>query len=448
MPLADEQGDAAPPVPTSDMRALAREIFLDTLAECSVAAAFQRNVEYDHGVLRIGEDLYNLDSYTRVFTVAIGKAAHTMTDALVAQVGGRVEGVVVAPTEPAHYLHRFTYFKGGHPLPTQESVSAARHILRELQHLNEFALVIFLISGGGSALAESPLYESISLEDLVKTYDVLVHSGAPIREINAIRKHLSSLKGGRMAAAAAPAHQASVLISDVPENALDALASGPTMPDLSTTDDCYRIAAKHGLIEGLPASVRELFQHNALEETPKPDDWVFVRSRWWPILSSATSAKAAATKAAALGFAVEIDNSCDDWDYAQAADHLLARLKELRRGASRVCLISAGEVVVRVTGKPGVGGRNQQFALYCADKIAGQNVTVLSAGTDGIDGNSRAAGAIVDGSTMERARRQELDPTQALARFNAYPILEKLGDAVITGPTGNNVRDLRILLAS
>ena len=448
MPLADEQGDTAPPAPTSDMRALAREIFLDTLAECSVPAAFQRNVEYDHGVLRIGEDLYNLDSYSRVFVVAIGKAAHSMTNALVAQVGGRVEGVVVAPTEPAHYLHRFTYFKGGHPLPTQESVSAARFILRELHHLNEFALVIFLISGGGSALAESPLYESISLEDLVQTYRTLVHSGAPIKEINAIRKHLSSLKGGRMSAAAAPAHQVSVLISDVPENSLDALASGPTMPDLSMTEDCYRIAAKYGLIRDFPPRVREFFQHNALEETPKPDDWVFVRSRWWPILSSATSAKAAATKAAALGFAVEIDNSCDDWDYVQAADHLLARLKELRRGASRVCLISAGEVVVRVTGIPGVGGRNQQFALYCADKIAGQNVTVLSAGTDGIDGNSQAAGAVVDGSTMERARRQDLDPTQALARFNAYSIFEKLGDAVVTGPTGNNVRDLRILLAS
>ena len=161
----------------------------------------------------------------------------------------------MAPTEPAHYLHRFTYFKGGHPLPTQESVSAARFILRELHHLNEFALVIFLISGGGSALAESPLYESISLEDMVQTYQILVHSGAPIKEINAIRKHLSSLKGGRMAAAAAPAHQASVLISDVPENALDALASGPTMPDLSTTEDCYRIAAKYGLIRDLPPSV-------------------------------------------------------------------------------------------------------------------------------------------------------------------------------------------------
>jgi glycerate 2-kinase len=447
MPLADEQGDAAPPSQTSNTRALAREIFLDTLAECSVPAAFQRNLEYDHGVLRIGEDLYNLDAYSRVFVVAIGKAAHTMTDALVGEVGGRVEGVVVAPTEPAHYLHRFTYFKGGHPMPTQESVTAARHILRELQHLNEFALVIFLISGGGSALAETPLYESISLEDLVQTYHTLVHSSAPITEINAIRKHLSAVKGGRLAATAAPAHQISILISDVPENALDALASGPTMPDSSTTEDCYRIAAKHGLIQDLPPSVRELFQHNALEETPKADDWVFVRSRWWPILSSATAAKAAASKAAALGFAVEIDNSCDDWDYGQAADHLLARLKELRRGASRVCLISAGEVVVRVAGKPGVGGRNQQFALYCAEKIVAQDITVLSAGTDGIDGNSKAAGAVVDGSTIERAREQKLDSAEALARFNAYTIFEKLGDAVITGPTGNNLRDLRILLA-
>ncbi len=447
MPLADEQGDAAPPAPTSDTRTLAREIFLDALADCSVAAAFQRNVEYDHGVLRIGEDLYNLDAYSRVLTVAIGKAAHTMAEALAGQIGSRAQGVIVAPTPPEHYLHRFTYFQGGHPLPNQESVAAARHILRELQHLNEFALVVFLISGGGSALAESPLYESITLDDLVQTYQALVHSGAPIAEINVIRKHLSSVKGGRMAAAAVPAHEVSILISDVPENAIDSLASGPTMPDSSTAEDCYRIAAKYGLIPRFAPSVRELFQHNALEETPKSDDPAFVRARWWPILSSATAAKAAATKAAALGFAVEIDNTCDDWDYADAADHLLARLRELRRGASRVCLISAGEIVVRVAGAPGVGGRNQQFALYSADKIAGQNITVLSAGTDGIDGNSQAAGAVVDGSTIERARQQDLDPAKALAQFNAYSIFEKLGDAIITGPTGNNVRDLRILLA-
>jgi hydroxypyruvate reductase len=244
-----------------------------------------------------------------------------------------------------------------------------------------------------------------------------------------------------------PAHQVSIMISDVPENALDSLASGPTMSDSSTTSDCHRIAEKYGLIERYPASVRVLFQRDALEETPKSDDPAFVRARWWPILSSATAVKAAATKAAALGYAVEIDNSCDDWEYDHAADHLLARLKELRRGASRVCLISAGEVVVRVTRKPGIGGRNQQFALYCADKIAGENVAALSAGTDGIDGNSEAAGAVVDGSTMRRAREQKLNSAEALARFDAYSIFEKLGDAVITGPTGNNVRDLRILLA-
>ncbi|HLH08977.1 MAG TPA: DUF4147 domain-containing protein [Terriglobales bacterium] len=447
MPLADEQGDPIPPVLTPNSRELARQIFLDTLAECSVGAAFQRNIEYDHGVLRVVEDLYNLEAYSRVFVVAIGKAAHSMTKALASQIGERLEGVVVAPAQPDHYLHKLTYFQGGHPLPNEESVAAARHILRELQHLHAYALAIFLISGGGSALAENPLYDSISLSDLLETYRLLVHSGAPIAEINTIRKHLSAIKGGRLALAAYPAHQVSILISDVPENALDSLASGPTMPDSTTTELCYEIAAKYKLTERFPHSVQELFKDRALEETPKSDDPAFVRSRWWPILSEATAAKAAAAKAAALGFAVEIDNSCDDWDYAQAADHLLGRLKDLRRGASKVCVVSTGEVVVNIPGKAGVGGRNQQFALYCAEKISGQNIAVLSAGTDGVDGNSQAAGAVVDGSTLERAKAQSLNAATNLAQFNAYPFFEKLEDAVITGPTGNNVRDLRILLA-
>lgn len=447
MPLADQQGDIAPPSPNSNMREVAREIFVDALTQSSVEAAFERTVEYDHGVLRIGDDLYNLDNYSRIFAVAIGKAAHAMAEALSKQIGGRLDGVIVAPRQPEHYLHRFTYFQGGHPLPNEESVGAARFILRELDHLNEYALAIFLISGGGSALAESPLYESISLDDLIQTYQVLVHSGAPIAEINAIRKHLSAIKGGRMAQSAYPAHQVSILISDVPENALDSLASGPTMPDSTTTEDCYALAAKYGMVSRFPPSVRELFQQRSLEETPKSDDPAFVRARWWPILSGATAAKATAVRAAALGFAVEIDNTCDDWDYSQAADHLLARLKELRRGASRVCLISSGEVVVRVPGKFGVGGRNQQFAVYCAAKIAGEKIVVFSAGTDGIDGNSAAAGAVVDGTTMERAKEQNLDPALSLAQFNAFPMFEKLGDAVVIGPTGNNLRDLRILLA-
>jgi hydroxypyruvate reductase len=250
-----------------------------------------------------------------------------------------------------------------------------------------------------------------------------------------------------MATAAPYAQHLSIMVSDVPDNALDSLASGPTLPDSTTVEDCYAIAQRYQLLPMLPASVRELFERHALDETPKQDDPAFLRSRCWPVLSNASAQKDAAAAAAEHGFAVEIDNSCDDQDYKQAADHLLKKVRKLREGVSRVCLISGGEVTVRVEGEAGTGGRNQQFALYCAEKIAGEKLAVLSAGTDGIDGNSPAAGAIVDGTTLARARALGKDPIAALARFDAHPLFESLGDAVTTGPTGNNVRDLRILLA-
>jgi glycerate 2-kinase len=294
-------------------------------------------------------------------------------------------------------------------------------------------------------VVEKPVDSEISLADLVATYKALVLSGAPIAEINTVRKHLSAVKGGRMARAAQGAQQVSILVSDVPDNALDALASGPTMPDSSTAEDCYRIAREQNLLTDFPASVRELFERRALEETPKRNDPAFARSRCWTVLSNATAERAAAGAAAERGFAVEIDHSCDDWDYARAADYLLDRIRRLQREVARACIISGGEVTVKVSGAAGVGGRNQHFALYCAQKIAGENLTVLSAGTDGIDGNSLAAGAVADGTTLERARVFGLDPERHLSEFNAYPFFEKLSDVINTGPTGNNVRDLRIL---
>jgi glycerate 2-kinase len=236
------------------------------------------------------------------------------------------------------------------------------------------------------------------------------------------------------------------MISDVPENALDALASGPTMPDSSTVEDCYAIAQRYDLLRHFPASVRELFAQRALEETPKPGDPVFANSRWCVLLSNATAEKAAVERVRSLGFSVEVDDRCDDWDYMPAADYLLDKLRALRRKAARACVVSGGEVTVKVT-NGGIGGRNQQFALYCATKIAGENVAVLSAGTDGIDGVSPAAGAVVDGTTLARAEQRGLSPARALNRFDAFPLFEALGDAILTGPTGNNVRDLRVLLA-
>jgi hydroxypyruvate reductase len=218
------------------------------------------------------------------------------------------------------------------------------------------------------------------------------------------------------------------------------------MPDSTSVEDCYRIAENHGLLQQLPHSTRELFERRALEETPKSDDQAFCRSRWWTILSNQTAVEQASAAAERAEFVVHVDNSCDDWDYERAADYLLKRLRELRKESERVCLISGGEVTVKVT-NGGVGGRNQHFALACARKIAGENITVLSAGTDGVDGNSSAAGAVVDGTTVQRAQAKGLDASAALKKFDAYPFFGALGDTIETGPTGNNLRDLRVLLA-
>ena len=429
------------------MRRLAREIFDHSLAECSIPTAFGRHLRYGNGNLHIGEEIYELSTFARVVAISIGKAGHSMAEALcnIAPVG--ISGIVACPTTPPSPVVGFQYFHGGHPLPNQDSLRAGSAILEFLVALPERSLVLFLISGGASAVAELPISPALTLSDVVETYRALVHSGAPIAEINAIRKHLSAIKGGRMAQAATAATQVSLLISDVPDDALDALASGPTLPDSTTVSDCYAIAERHDMRSHFPEHVRAMFDGKNLQETPKQGDPAFRNCRYITILSNQTAVSAAAERATLHGFAATIDNSCDDWDYAKAADYLLRRLRELPQPSTPVCLISGGEVTVTVGDKSGAGGRNQQFALYCAQKIEGEAITVLSAGTDGIDGNSPAAGAVVDGSTVSRARERGLDPAAALSHFDAFPILESIGDAIVIGPTGNNVRDLRILLA-
>jgi hydroxypyruvate reductase len=425
----------------------AREIFRYALAEASIDRAFARHLHCERGVLRICEDLYDLQAYSRVLVISIGKAGHTMVEALTKHVGeSSLEGIVASSVEPSTQVRGFRYFRGGHPTPNAESIHAANAIRKLLEAQTAASLVIFMISGGGSSIVEQPIDDEISLDDLVTTYRALVLSGAPIAEVNAIRKHLSAVKGGRLARAAFPAQQVSLLVSDVPDNTPDALASGPTMPDSTSVEDCYRIAEKHGLLLQFPPSTRELFERRALEETPKSDDQAFYRSRWWTILSNQTALEHASAAAERAGFAVHVDNSCDDWDYTRAAEYLLQRLRELRKESPRVCVISGGEVTVKVT-NGGIGGRNQQFALAFAEKIAGENITVLSAGTDGIDGNSPAAGAVADGTTVSRAKLKGLDADEALRKFNAYSFFKALDDLIEIGPTGNNVRDLRILLA-
>ena len=429
-----------------EMRESARAIFLRALADASIEKGFARHVHCERGILRVCDDLYDLHSYSRVLVISLGKAGHTMVEALALQAGESLEGIVASSVSPGEQLRGFRYFRGGHPTPNAESIQAATAMLRAVNAQAASALVIFLVSGGGSSIVEKPSDDEISLDDLIATYRALVHSGAPIAAINAVRKHLSAVKGGRLAQAAYPAQQVSLLVSDVPDGTPDALASGPTMPDSTTVEDCYRIAEKYELLKKFPALTRELFERHALDETPKSDDPAFVRARWWTVLSNQSAIEEASAAAERAGFFVNVDNSCDDWDYARAAEYLLGRVRELRKQFSPVCLISGGEVTVKVE-NGGVGGRNQQFVLACAEKIAGENIAVLSAGTDGVDGNSSAAGAVVDGSTAERSREQGWDVRAALERFDAYPLFSAIGDSLETGPTGNNLRDLRILIA-
>src|SRR5579859_2204171 len=438
--------DPATEAQFQSMRESARAIFRTALAEASISKGFERHVHFEHGVLRVCEDLFLLDSYSNVLVVSLGKAGHTMVEALTAQVGRSLKGIVASSVEPSSQVHGFRYFLGGHPTPNAESIQAASAMLRALEAQPASALVIFLLSGGGSSIVEKPIDDDISLDDLIATYRALVHSGAPIAEINAVRKHLSAVKGGRLALAASPAQQVSLFVSDVPDQTPDALASGPTMPDSTSIDDCYRIAEKYELLRQFPQSTRELFERHALDETPKSDDPAFHNARWWTILSNQTAVEEASLAAERSGFFARVDNSCDDWDYQKAADYLLKKIRELRQQCSPVCLISGGEVTVKVS-DGGIGGRNQQFALACAEKIVGENITVLSGGTDGVDGNSPAAGAVVDGSSAQRASEQGLDVRGALAKFDAYPLFRAIGDAIEIGPTGNNLRDLRILLA-
>ena len=440
----------------NDSKQIARDIFEYALKQTSVSFAFAKHVAYERGILRVSEDLYELNAFARVLVIAFGKAAHTMTEALAGQLGSRAQGIIAAPAaalEGVSQVPRFRYFAAGHPTPNEESVKAARAALQSIAALTDRALVIYLISGGGSSLLEQPIDDEISLADLKATYAALVNCGAPIAEINAVRKHLSAVKGGRLThavdATAPGSQQVSIMISDVPDHALDSLASGPTMPDSTTVEQCYDLAARYSLRKSFPQSVTELFDQRALAETPKKEDPCFRNSRWWTVLSNQEALRAAAIKASEHGYAVDIDNSCDDQDYAKAADYLLDKVRKLRRGASRVCLISGGEVTVTVGNDAGTGGRNQQFALYCAGKIASERITVLSGGTDGIDGNSQAAGAVVDGHTLEQFSLQGggQSLTSVLKRCDSGPVLKKLGASIVTGPTGNNLRDLRILLA-
>jgi len=309
--------------------------------------------------------------------------------------------------------------------------------------------VFYLLSGGGSALSERPLDPSTTLVDVQQLNQALVTCGAPIDAINTVRRHLSAIKGGRLALAAGPATKITIAVTDVPVGKDAALASGPTLPDPTMIGDVERIFADFDLRERFPASVRKWLESGLMPETPKPGHPAFANAHFTLLLGMDDLFHAAHHSLEAYGYACCCDNVTDDWPVEKAAGYLLAQLEswQSENSGQRVAIIADGELASPVTGN-GVGGRNSAFVLSCVERIARRNVVVLSAGTDGIDGNSPAAGAVADGETLARARSLGLEPGTAFRQSDGYNFFAQLDDAIVTGPTGNNLRDLRILLTS
>jgi glycerate 2-kinase len=427
-----------------------RDIFREALDSIDVRSVFARTVSCEQGLLRIADLRYQLADFRRVLLICLGKAAVPCAEVVGSALASctiPVEAIVVGPGE-MHNLPRTTKrWKGSHPVPDASAREAAHEILAALQGTSTSDLVLFLISGGASAMVELPLEPSLTTEEIADFYRALVHSGLNIVEMNTLRKHLSAVKGGRLAEAAKNATKCTLLIADVREGMEDVIGSGPSLPDPSTREQCFELMGRAELRASVPVRIRAFLESVELPETPKSDAPCFTHAHSHVILSTEAMLLAAAEACHQRGFHVVINNRCDDWDYRAAADFLLERLDELSAEYPRIALLSGGEVLVGVGEHAGIGGRNQQFALYCATKlnmIQATDTAVLSAGSDGVDGNSPAAGAVVDSTTIDRAGEHVQG---ALDRFDTYPLLAGLCDAVITGPTGNNVRDLRILIA-
>lgn len=432
------------------MKQTAQRIFHSTLAAIDIRATLTRKLAREGSNIHAGHAVFDLSDFREIVAIAYGKASVAMAEGLneILEPDFHAEGILVAPVAPARGLRGWKTFVGGHPVPNAESFAAGRAILDRLARCDERTMVIFLISGGGSSLVEQPLDPAVTIEDFQKLHAALVSCGAPIEEINAVRKHVSATKGGRLAAAAPRSTKLTFAISDVPVGEESALASGPTLPDPTTADDAQRIVNKYGLLQKLPLSLRSQFEVHRLPETPKSGDPAFARAHFELLLGEHDLTHAAHHACEAAGYVCLCDNSTDNWPIEKAAEHLLALLHmHLAANPGKcVAVVATGEVSSPVNGD-GIGGRNSAFALACVEKIADKRITVLSAGTDGIDGNSPAAGAAADGDTLTRARRAHLKPEDFQRRSDAHSFFAQLGDAIVTGPTGNNLRDLRILLA-
>src|SRR6202045_3603603 len=399
-----------------DLKQSALQIFRETLAAIDIPATMRRKLAREDSRIHLGGAMLDLAPYERICAVAIGKASVEMACGLTELLSPayRTEGIVVTPSLAKSAPSGFRAIVAGHPVPNEGSFAAGRAILEMLAATDERTLIFFLISGGGSALVEQPLDPAVSLADMQALNRLLVSCGASIDEMNAVRKHLSAVKGGRLAAAASAAMKITLAITDVPDGRESALASGPTLPDPTTAADACNVVKRYGLLTKLPASIRARFEDpESIPETPKAGHSAFRHSVFQLLLRRDDLFHPAHHAAEAAGFVTFCDNTTDDWPIERATDFLLAQLAELKRAnpGRRAAVIADGEVSSPVTGN-GVGGRNLAFVLRCVEKIAGGRIAVLSAGTDGVDGSSPAAGAVADGKTLAHAKALGLQPAE------------------------------------
>lgn len=421
------------------------------LAEVEPGRAIRRNLRREGDILWVGEKTYDLDDYQRIRVAGAGKASIAMLQALVKILGDYIEdGAVIAKHIPDGIakLGNVAILEGSHPVTSMKSVMATELMVAKLKDLREDDLVLCLISGGGSALMTEPC-PGVSLEDLQKLNQLLLACGANIEEINIIRKHLDRVKGGGLRRLTAPAQVISLIISDVVGSRLDVIASGPTAPDPSTFADAWHVVEKYALLDKLPRSIRDTLQRGAageIEETLKPGHAIFDKTFHLIIGDNKLAATAGLEKAQSLGLNTLLLTSSLQGEARQAGRYLANIIKQVRKTNQPVkppaCIIAGGETTVTLQGQ-GLGGRNQELALGAVNDLAGlKGVILATLATDGEDGPTDAAGAVVTGETLGRALSLGIIPEQYLENNEAYHFFDQLGDLLRPGSTGTNVNDL------
>ena len=434
------------------LRQDARQIFNAALKAANAAEAVARHVKVDGEVVDIDGHRYSLRKYRKIVVVGAGKGSAQMCRALEELMGDWLcGGIIIVKYGYGAPLNKITVVQAGHPIPDENGFGATEEIAGLLRQTTREDLVVSLISGGGSALLSSPA-NGLSFQEKKEMTKLLLNCGAPIHDINVVRKHISKVKGGRLARLAFPSTLISLILSDVVGDSVSAVASGPTAPDPSTFAECQLILDKYKLRARTSGSIVSLIDKGSageIEETPKPGDPIFKNVLNRVVGNNRLAVIAAKEQAETLGYSVKVLDDLAEGEATELAVAHAAVVKKIyhsETGWRPTCVISGGEATVTVRGN-GLGGRNQEFALAAALEVDGlDHIVALSGGTDGTDGPTDAAGAIVDGGTIRRGQNKGLDARNSLSRNDSYHYLQATEDLLITGPTFTNVMDVRLLL--